>query len=223
MPRRILILQGHPDPTDHHFGHALADAYAEGAAAQGHSLRTVHVAHLDFPLLRSHQDWEHGELPPSLAQAQSDIAWAQHLLLLFPLWLGDMPALLKGFLEQVARPGFAFQRTDGPPLGSLPPTGGGLPQGGDPGGRQATDGGNPFMHKGLTGRSARIVVTMGMPALIYRWYFRAHSVKSLERNILGFVGVAPIEHTLIGGVGSMKPAAAKAWLARLRRLGEQAD
>lgn len=195
MPRRILILQGHPDPADHHFGHALADAYAEGAAAHGHSLRTVDVAHLDFPLLRSQQEWEEGALPPTLAQAQADIAWAEHLVLLFPLWLGDMPALLKGFLEQVARPGFAFKG----------------------------DRTNPFMSKGLAGRSARIVVTMGMPALVYRWYFRAHSVKSLERNILGFVGVAPIEHTLVGGVGAMSPAAAKSWLARMRRLGEQAD
>jgi hypothetical protein len=28
---------------------------------------------------------------------------------------------------------------------------------------------------------------MGMPAAVYRWFYRAHSLKSLERNILGFV------------------------------------
>ena len=38
-----------------------------------------------------------------------------------------------------------------------------------------------------------------------------------------FIGIAPIEHTLIGGVGAMKPAAAGAWLARMRRLGETAS
>ncbi len=47
---------------------------------------------------------------------------------------------------------------------------------------------------------------MGMPALVYRWYFRAHSVRSLERNILGFVGIAPVNETLIGLTGNMKPA-----------------
>ena len=52
----------------------------------------------------------------------------------------------------------------------------------------------------LGGRSARLVVTMGMPALVYRWYFRAHSIKALERNILGFVGIAPIDETLIGSI-----------------------
>jgi putative NADPH-quinone reductase len=134
-------------------------------------------------------------LPEGLQQAQQDIAWAEHLVLFFPLWLGDMPALLKGFLEQVARPGFAFA---------------------------ADEGRTAFTRKGLTGRSARVVVTMGMPALVYRWYFRAHSVKSLERNILGFVGIAPVHETLIGGVGQLAPDAAEKAFERLRRLGREA-
>lgn len=193
---RILLVQGHPDPGAKRFGHALAAAYAEGARDAGHEVRTIGVAALDFPLLRSQQEWEHGTLPPSLQPAQADIAWAQHLVLFFPLWLGDMPALLKGFLEQVARPGFAFGVQEG---------------------RAA------FASKGLTGRSARVVVTMGMPALVYRWYFRAHSVKSLERNILGFVGIAPVRETLVGMVGNLKPADAQNWLATLRRLGARAE
>jgi len=107
--QRIVIVQGHPDAVTRHLGHALEDAYAQGAQAAGHEVRHVSVAQLDFPLLRSQQAWEAGTLPPTLAQAQADIAWAQHLVLFFPLWLGDMPAVLKGFLEQVARPGFAFK------------------------------------------------------------------------------------------------------------------
>ena len=105
-----------------------------------------------------------------------------------------MPALLKGFLEQVARPGFAFA---------------------------ADEGRTAFTKKGLTGRSARVVVTMGMPALVYKWFFRAHSVKSLERNILGFVGIAPVHETLVGSVGHLDAAAAQRWVAKLRRLGRE--
>jgi putative NADPH-quinone reductase len=132
--------------------------------------------------------------PESLCQAQEDIRWAEHLVFFFPLWLGDMPALLKGFLEQVARPGFAF-------------------------GRESV--GSPFAQKNLKGRLARVVVTMGMPALVYRWYFRAHSIKSLERNILGFVGIAPVHETLVGMVGNFKGRDAQEWLAKLRRLGQK--
>lgn len=196
MSKRILIIQGHPDPAGGHFAQALADAYADGAREAGHELRQVDVAQLDFPLLRSQLDWEKGELPPGLRQAQQDIGWAEHLVIFFPLWLGDMPALLKGFLEQVARPGFAFKYKE-----------------------QATS----FTEKGLTGRSARVVVTMGMPALVYRWFFRAHSVKSLERNILGFVGISPVHETLIGMVGQLDADGARNSIARLQRLGTKGE
>ena len=73
----------------------------------------------------------------------------------------------------------------------------------------------------LKGRSARIVVTMGMPALIYRWYFGAHGLKSLERSILAFIGVRPIRETLIGMVESASEKRRKAWLDKLRALGER--
>lgn len=193
MSRHILLIQGHPDASPSHLCHALADSYAEGALASGYEIRRITVAELDFPLLRSQHEWEHGALPESLAASQDAIRWANHIVLFFPLWLGDMPALLKGFLEQVARPGFAF----------------------------SGEGRNPLAHKGLSGRSARVVITMGMPALVYRWYFRAHSLKSLERNILGFVGIAPVEETLVGMAGDLDPKAAGKWINKLKVLGKR--
>ena len=78
---------------------------------------------------------------------------------------------------------------------------------------------NPFGAKGLTGRSARVVVTMGMPALVYRWIYRAHSVRSLERNVLGFVGIGPVRETLIGSTGNLQPEDAKKWRVAMRKLG----
>jgi putative NADPH-quinone reductase len=192
---RVLLIQGHPDPEGRHFCQALAEAYAEGATAGGHEVRRTEVAQLDFPLLRTQDEWQHGKVPAALVQAQQDILWAQHIVLVFPLWMGDMPALLKGFIEQVARPGFAF----------------------------ASSQGNPFDRKALGGRSARVVVTMGMPSLVYRYIFRAHGVKSLERNILGFIGIAPLHETLIGSVDGLGAVGAARWLATMRRLGRQAD
>lgn len=192
--RRIVIIDGHPDTGARHFCHALADAYEAGALEAGHGVTRFDAARLDFPLLRSQHDWEHGETPPALLPVQQAIAAASHVVLVFPLWLGDMPALVKALLEQVARPGFAFR----------------------------AEGGNPFAHKALAGRSARVVVTMGMPAAIYRWYFQAHAVRSLERNILGFVGIAPVRRTLIGMIGNLNPQRAERWLARMRALGAAA-
>jgi putative NADPH-quinone reductase len=192
MGKRIVIIQGHPDNSQPHLCHALAESYARGALHAGHEVKRIEVATLEFPLLRSQQEWEHGKLPSGLIEAQEAIKWANHLVLIFPLWLGDMPALLKGFLEQVARPDFAF----------------------------SGEGKNPFAHKALKGRSARVVVTMGMPAMLYRWFFMAHSIKSLERNILGFVGIHPVKDILIGLVGNMHNAAIQKWLDRLEATGK---
>jgi len=191
MGRRILILLGHPDPAPERLCRALAEAYAEGARSAGHDVRLIDLAKLDFTLLRTKDEFEKSAPSAVIKQAQDDMVWAQHLVIIYPLWLGTMPALLKGFFEQVGRPGFAFE-TKGP------------------GWKKAL----------LKGRSARIVVTMGMPALAYRFYFGAHSLKSLERNILGFIGISPIRETLIGLV-EMK-GKGKASVERLRALGAQA-
>ncbi len=190
---RILIVQGHPDASERHLCHALAEAYAQGARDGGHELRQVDVSRLEFPFLRSPAEWRHGAVPPALAPVQEDILWAEHLVFFFPLWMGEMPALLKGFLEQVARPGFAFHVTEG----------------------------NPFGQKALGGRSARVVVTMGMPAAVYRYFYRAHSLKSLERNILGFVGIGPIHETLIGGVDALDEKGCARWFDALHRMGAE--
>jgi putative NADPH-quinone reductase len=190
MGKRIVLLLGHPDPRGEHFCHALAAAYEAGARAAGHEVRIVDAARADFPLLRSAQEWR-GAAPAAVRRAQQDLLWAEHLVLVFPLWLGDLPALFKGFLEQLLRPGFA--------VGEAAP------------GR--------LWKKLLKGRSARVVVTMGMPALFYRIYYRAHSVKNLQRNILDFCGISPVRTTLIGMVdtGSVRAA----WLETLAALGRR--
>jgi len=192
VSRKILIIQGHPDPDSGHLGYALAHAYRDGAIEAGHEVREIKVAQLDFPLLRTQQDFDEGEPPAIIKDAQADLAWADHILICYPLWLGTMPALLKGFLEQVLRPGFATGKVQ--------------------------KGSN--WEKMLQGKSARIVITMGMPALAYRWYFRAHSLKSLERNILGFCGIAPIRENLFGLVEVVSDKKRESWLEKMRQLGK---
>jgi putative NADPH-quinone reductase len=56
--RKIAVIQGHPDGGVAHYCHALADRYAEAAAAAGHEVKRIEVARLEFPLLRSMAAWE---------------------------------------------------------------------------------------------------------------------------------------------------------------------
>jgi putative NADPH-quinone reductase len=189
---RIVIVQGHPDPGGRRFLHALAAAYANGASAAGHEVRTLVLAKMRFPLLQTKEEYDTGEPPRDIARAQATIAWGEHLVFFFPLWLGTMPALVKGFLEQAFRPGFAMD-TSGARWKRL-----------------------------LSGRSARLVVTMGMPEPVYRWYFLGHGLKGLERNVLKFTGIAPVRETWIGSVDTLGAAGHARWVAKLRALGEAA-
>src|SRR5579872_804241 len=106
MIKRIALIDGHPATTGHQLLKAMSDASHEAASLSNHQVRRVQVAKLDFPLLRTQADVESGELPPMLVQARDDMRWAEHWVFLVPLWHGTMPALLKGFLEHIFRPGF---------------------------------------------------------------------------------------------------------------------
>lgn len=194
MSKKILVIQGHPDASQRHYCHALADSYAEGAEGAGHQVRRLNVASYDVPIVRSAEEWA---TPPTgdMAEAQRTIAWADHLVFIYPLWMGGMPALLRAFLEQVARGGFAIRELDG----------------------------GKRWEQGLKGKSARIIVTMGMPGQVYRLFFGAHSLKAFERNILKFSGVNPVRDTLIGLVEALGDEKRMKIIEDMRALGAKAE
>ncbi len=191
---KIVIIQGHPDPGGGRLCHALANAYIQGAVEASHEVELFDVARLNFPLLQSQANWDIGVegTPEQLRPAQAACKAADHIVFVYPLWLGTMPALLKAFLEQVFRPGVALSYGKGFP--------------------------KPL----FKGKSARVVVTMGMPALAYRWYFGAHSLKSLERNILKFVGMKPVRDTVFGMVENTGSDGRKRWLEMMKDYGRKA-
>ena len=192
MGRKITVIIGHPDPAPDRFCRALAQRYAEGARAAGHEVRVIDLAALEVPFLRSAQAFKQDGPPASLAGPARAVVEAEHLVLVFPLWLGGPPAMLKAFLEQVLRPGTAF--------------------------RYGADGKTTSL---LRGHSARLIVTMGMPAVIFRLWFGQHGVAALRRSILNFVGIRPVRQTLIGMVENASDARRQAWLSRAEALGKR--
>lgn len=191
MTRKILIIQGHPDTSRDHFCHGLAEAYRKGAEAAGFETDELRLSEMDIPLLRSERDWTDRPAPSDIKEAQSRIKDADHLMFIFPLWLGTMPALVKAFLEQTFRPGFAF----------------------GPHARQGRD------ERLLRGKSARVVMTMGMPGFFFRWFFFAHGYRFFKRNILKFCGIRPVRADFIGMAASPRPQARQKWLVRMERRG----
>ncbi len=189
--KNIAIVQGHPDRDQKHYCHALANAYAEGATAKGHAIKFLDAASITVPFLQNQLEFNNQDLDPKIETIQTAIRWADHLLIVYPLWLGTMPAVLKHFFEQVFRPNFAFAKSEN----------------------------NKWPKKLLQGKSAHIVVTMGMPAWLYRWFYHAHSVKSLERNILNFSGIAPVQHSFIGQIDSANDSIRLKWLRKMKQMG----
>jgi len=184
---RIAIIIGHPRTGA--YCQALADAYAAGARAAGHQVEILHTGRMTFdPVLRGAYV-EAQPLEPDLAEAHRAIMGADHLVIVFPLWLGSMPALLKGFLERILQPDLIEGHRAG-----------------------------KFVRL-LEGKSARVIMTMGMPGLVYRWWYGAHALQALKRNILEFMGVSPVKSTLFGMIEAVDAEKRHAWLAEVEALG----
>lgn len=104
MSKRILVIDGHPDADRNRLVHALAQAYWDGARAVGHDTRLITLADLAFPLLRSAREAANFPETEEFSPAREDLAWAQHVTFVFPLWFGGAPALLLGLLERLLAP-----------------------------------------------------------------------------------------------------------------------
>lgn len=192
MPHQICVINGHPDPSPERLVHALCDAYTEGAISAGHDVDRIDVGALDFDYLGSAAEFETPP-PEPIASVRGKIAAAEHVFLAFPLWLGSMPAKARGFFEQVGRGHFYLAPDE---------TGDGWPR------------------RMMKGKSMRIVVTMGMPGMLYKVAMDAGSLKALERGMFGISGFKPIHHSIFGGVDTASEAKRASWFTEMRELGE---
>jgi len=189
MKRKILVILAHPQAKS--YCAALAQAYADGARASGAELRLVNLAALTFNPVGSGSHEKPLVLEPALKQAQDDITWAEHLVFVYPILWGTIPALLKGFIERVFTPGFAVNfRND-----------------------------TPRWDKLLKGRSARLIVTLNTPPLLYRLLFRRAGHITMKRSILEFCGIAPVRITDIGPMRNASADQRGKWIQQVQALG----
>jgi putative NADPH-quinone reductase len=187
-----MVVVGHP--TRNTFCEALAKAYQSGAESAGHEVQVFKLAEMMFdPIL--HDRYRRTQpLEPDLLAAYEALAACNHLVIIFPLWCGDMPALLKGFIERTLQPDLIA--------------------------REGTE--NAMNWAIFKDKTARIVMTMAMPVSIYRFWYGGHAVKLLTRNILHFIGIKPVRHTLFGMLPTSKPEARERWISEVRDLGKSA-
>jgi putative NADPH-quinone reductase len=189
MSKKILVILGQPQRQS--FGAALAQAYADGARASGAEVRELFLGELTFDPTGAMNHSSPPALETDLVKAQEAIKWAGHLVFVYPIWWGTIPALLKGFIERVFLPGFAVNFRANSPL----------------------------WDKLLAGRSAHLIVTLNTPSWIYRWVYGRPGHNTMKKTILEFCGIKPVRITEVGPVRNSTDAKRKQWMAQVRALG----
>lgn len=187
--KKITIINCHPNSASLCFG--LVEAYKKGAVAAGAEVKEIVVADLKFNVNLSYGYQKRTDLEPDLVEAWERIKWADHLVWVYPVWWGGLPAISKGFIDRVFLPGVVFE----PRPNSV------------------------FWDKLLVGKTAHIITTLDQPGWFYRLVYGRPSTNQLKKAVLEFCGVKPVRVTYIGIVkGSTSEVRAK-WITKVERLG----
>jgi NAD(P)H dehydrogenase (quinone) len=187
--KKILIINAHPLKDS--FCAALAQSYIEGAQKSGATCKLVNLIDLNFDLIMRFGYKKRMDVEPDLIQIQQDIKEADHLVLVYPNWWATYPAQLKGLFDRAFVPGFAFQYREN----------------------------SPMWDKLLTGKSARMIVTMDTPDWFYSLIYKNTGHNAVKVGVLEFSGFKPVKVSAFSPVKSSTEAKRKKWLAEVEKLG----
>jgi NAD(P)H dehydrogenase (quinone) len=187
--KKILIINGHPDRESFNF--ALAESYKKGAIASGADVKEINIRDLNFNPNLQYGYRKRTELEPDLLDAQEKIKWAEHLVWIYPVWWGSVPAIMKGFIDRVFLPGFAFQKREN----------------------------SVWWDKLLTNKTARIISTLDQPAWYYWLVYKRPSHNAMKKLTLHFCGISPVYTTTIGPIRLSKEKYRIKHLLKVEKLG----
>ena len=191
--KKIVVLNGNPKRES--FCHALAESYAAGAMSAGHQVDVVHISELEFdPILRSGYESKQ-PVEESLQRLKHMIKEAAHFVVVFPVWWGSVPASLKGVLDRIFLPGFAFKYEKN----------------------------DIFPARLLEGRSARMIMTMDTPLWYYRLVYGSPATKMMKRTVLEFCGFNPVKVSKFGSVLKSTEACRNRFIEKVYAQGNKAD
>lgn len=194
MSRKIFILLGHPDKSG--ICGDFADTYERAACEAGHEVQRMNIGEMQFdPIL--HKGYrERQDLEPDLVRFQELVHWADHFVIIHPVWWVGMPALLKGLFDRGWLPGSAFRYIK------------------TKAGRRTI-----FWHRLFRGKTARIIVASGTAP----WLVRAlpgNVNAQLKWGILWFAGFR-VHATWFGPSENVPEARKKRWLEKIKYLGSK--
>lgn len=105
---RISVILAHPN--DGSFNHAIAQTAVERIEGNGHKVFFHDLYKEGFdPLLFSEEIPKDAPLPAVITEYCEEIAAADGIIIVHPNWWGQPPAILKGWVDRVIRPGIAYE------------------------------------------------------------------------------------------------------------------
>lgn len=192
MSKKIVVILGHPDSDS--FCASLAEEYVQSAEHAGNEVQYFKLGEIEFdPVLRFGYK-QRQNLEPGLEAIKNAILWSNHLVFVYPVWWGSVPALLKGMFDRVFLPGFAFKYRDN----------------------------SQFWDKLLAGRSAHAIATMDTPPWYFRWVYSRPAHNQMRKTILEFTGIKPVKITSFGPVRYASESKRQGWLEKVRRYAAAA-
>jgi putative NADPH-quinone reductase len=188
----ITVILAHPDPGS--FNHAIAQTAAEELARAGHAVRLHDLYAEGFdPLLPAEEIPRPAQLPGDVEAHCREIAQADGIVIVHPDWWGQPPAMLKGWIDRVLRPGVAYEFLEGD-------AGGGIPAG------------------LLSARAAVVFNTANTPAKREADVFGDPLEQIWKACIFDFCGVKRVYRKMFGVVVTSTQAERERWLDEVRAM-----
>jgi NAD(P)H dehydrogenase (quinone) len=109
---RVSVILGHPDPKS--FNHVIAKAAVGALKENGHDViyHDLYAEKFD-PILPAYEIPKGAEVDPVVQSHCDEIAVADGIVIVHPNWWGQPPAILKGWVDRVIRPGVAYEFLEG--------------------------------------------------------------------------------------------------------------
>lgn len=191
MPKKILVLLGHSDSDT--FSGTFATTYETSARTAGHEVRRVNAGDLQFdPIL--HKGYKEIQpLESDLVDLQESITWADHLVIVYPNWWCTMPAILKGLIDRIWLPGFAFNFNKE----------------------------TKTLEQHLKGKTARVIVVAGTHSPFKTWWKFGDFTNEIQHGVLGFAGIKA-SVTVFGPCNKVNDLCRNKWLEQVEKLAVHA-
>lgn len=189
--KKIVIINGHPNKSSLNF--RFAEAYKKGAEESKAVVKEITIANLKFNPNLEFGYQKRTQLEPDLVDAWEKIKWADHLVWIHPVWWGGIPAIMKGFIDRIFLPGFAFQYKENSVL----------------------------WDKLLKGKTAHIITTLDQPSWYYWLVYGKPSVNQLKKSTLEFCGIKPVKVSYFGIIKNANETERLKWILKIENFGRK--